>query len=43
MVNRIITDLAIFDVTPEGLVLVEAAAGIGLDELTAKTGVTFAH
>ena len=36
------TDLAVFDVTPEGLVLVEAAEGVTVDELRAKTGVPFA-
>ena len=39
VVNRIITDLAVFDVTPEGLVLVETADGVTLDELRDKTGV----
>ena len=41
VVNRIITDLAIFDVTPEGLKLVERAADISEEELQAKTGVPF--
>ena len=41
VVNRIITDLAVFDVGPAGLVLVEAAPGVGLDELAANTGVSF--
>jgi 3-oxoacid CoA-transferase subunit B len=41
VVNRIITDLAIFDVTPEGLKLVESADGLSVDELRAKTGVPF--
>ena len=41
VVNRIITDLAVFDVTPAGLVLVEAAEGVGEEELRSKTGVPF--
>jgi len=41
VVNRIITDLAVFDVTEDGLRLVEIAAGVGEDELRLKTGVPF--
>ena len=41
VVNRIITDLGVFDVTPAGLRLVEAAPGVGEDELREKTGVDF--
>ncbi|RFA18145.1 CoA transferase subunit B [Subtercola boreus] len=42
VVQRIITDLAVFDVTAEGLVLREAAPGVERGELEAKTGAPFA-
>jgi 3-oxoacid CoA-transferase subunit B len=41
VVDRIITDLAVFDVLHEGLRLVEMADGVTQDELSAKTGVPF--
>jgi 3-oxoacid CoA-transferase subunit B len=38
VVNRIITDLAVLDVTDDGLQLVELAEGVTFDELQEKTG-----
>ena len=40
VVDRIVTDLAVLDVTPQGLKVVEMAPGITRDELQQKTGVT---
>ena len=38
VVNRIITDLCVLDITPEGLKLVELAPGVTRDDLQARTG-----
>jgi 3-oxoacid CoA-transferase subunit B len=38
-VHRIITDLCVLDVTPDGLKLVEAAPGVAIEEIRSKTGV----
>ncbi len=39
VVDRIITDLAVMDVTPHGLKVVEVAPGVTREELQSKTGV----
>jgi 3-oxoadipate CoA-transferase, beta subunit len=41
-VNRIYTDLAVLDVTPEGLRVIEIVDGLSLAELTRVTGVPLA-
>jgi 3-oxoacid CoA-transferase subunit B len=38
VVQRIITDLCVLDVTPEGLRLVELAPGVTRDDVTAASG-----
>jgi len=45
VVDRVITDLGVFDVDKKGaggLTLIERAAGVGLEEITAKTEAPFA-
>ena len=38
VINRIITDLGVLDITPKGLKLMELAPGVTKDEIIAKTG-----
>jgi 3-oxoacid CoA-transferase subunit B len=38
VVHRVITDLAVVDVEPDGLVLREVAPGVGVDDVRAATG-----
>ena len=38
-VSRIYTDLAVMDITPDGVRVVDVVAGLGWDELQARTGV----
>jgi acyl CoA:acetate/3-ketoacid CoA transferase beta subunit len=40
-VSRIITDIAVFDCTPEGLVLRELLEGMSVEELKETTGAPF--
>jgi 3-oxoacid CoA-transferase subunit B len=43
VVNRIVTDLAVMDVTPAGLKVVELAPDVTFASLQAQTGVTLLH
>lgn len=43
VVNRIITDLGVLDVTPEGIQLVELAPDVSFDEIQKVTGVPLLH
>ncbi|GAC1461087.1 MAG: hypothetical protein PVSMB8_15790 [Vulcanimicrobiaceae bacterium] len=38
VIDTIVTDLAVIDITPQGLVLRECAPGVGIDEIRAATG-----
>jgi 3-oxoacid CoA-transferase subunit B len=38
VVDRVVTDLAVLDITPDGFSLVRLAPGVELTELRAKTG-----
>lgn len=41
VVDRLITDLAVFDFTPEGMVLIEVQEGVSVEEIIEKTDAEF--
>jgi 3-oxoacid CoA-transferase subunit B len=41
VVGRLITDLAVFDFTPEGMVLIETQEGVSVEEVIEKTEAGF--
>ena len=41
VVHRLITDLAVFDFTSEGMVLMETQEGVSVEEVTEKTEAAF--
>jgi 3-oxoacid CoA-transferase subunit B len=43
VVDRVITDLGVFDVTPKGLSVIELAPGVSLEFAQSKTGVPLHH
>ena len=41
VVDRVITDLGVFDITPKGMILIHKPDDVSLDEITAKTSADF--
>ena len=41
VVHRLITDLAVFDFTPEGMVLIETQGDVSIEEVKQKTEAHF--
>lgn len=41
VVHRLITDLAVFDFTPQGMVLIETQEGVTIEEIQEKTEASF--
>ena len=39
--HRLITDLAVFDFTEQGMVLIETAAGVSIEQIREKTEAHF--
>jgi 3-oxoacid CoA-transferase subunit B len=36
-VKKVVTDLGVFDITPDGFLLLETAPGVSVDEIKART------
>ncbi|MFZ4540541.1 MAG: CoA transferase subunit B [Rickettsiales bacterium] len=43
VVDLVITDLGVFEITPAGMALIELATGVTLEEITAKTEAPFTN
>jgi 3-oxoacid CoA-transferase subunit B len=41
VVHRLITDLAVFDFTPDGMILIETSSGVTVEEVKEKTEAAF--
>jgi 3-oxoacid CoA-transferase subunit B len=41
VVDMVVTDLAVFEIDPSGMALIELAPGVTLDEIAAKTGARY--
>ena len=41
VVDRVITDLGVFDITPKGMILIHKPDDVSLEEITAKTSADF--
>jgi 3-oxoacid CoA-transferase B subunit len=41
VVDLVITDLGVFEITPKGMTLIELATGVTVEEITAKTQAPF--
>jgi acyl CoA:acetate/3-ketoacid CoA transferase beta subunit len=42
VVNTVVTDLGVFEITPQGLVLVDVAPGVTVEEIRQNTEASFA-
>jgi 3-oxoacid CoA-transferase subunit B len=41
VVDMVVTDLAVFEIAPEGMTLIELAPGVTVEEIAAKTGANY--